>query len=57
MFIIKENFHDEFISEGFDTFEAAYKELQRIAGIPFGVEPNKPLMLTALALWFQRRQK
>lgn len=42
MFIIEDDFHAEFISEKFDSFEAAYKELQSVADIPFGVKPNNP---------------
>jgi hypothetical protein len=42
MYIIEDDFHAEIISEKFDTFDSAISELQRIAEIPFGENPNTP---------------
>src|SRR5262249_17465558 len=42
MFIVYDEAHAEFISDEFDTFNAAFSELQKIASVPFGSEPNKP---------------
>jgi len=42
MFIIYDELHAEFISDEFENFSAAFSELQKIAVVPFGNEPNKP---------------